>query len=282
MKNAVKVFTFLVLIFILLYSFSASMSGVFGIAFEIFAFGAPVAVGYAFSRRYKREREEVAGVAEPESTLFGLSGRAALGLMPLIIPLISIVFLVAYLTSLVLGALGLSGSTVEDAPLHEMILLHALVPSLLEEMLFRYLPMKLLAPYSRRWCVILSSLYFALIHMSIFQLPYALLAGAVFIAVDLACDSVWPSVILHFLNNTVSVLWIKYGADPGFAAVLIGTLIVGSIISLIPVFIKRKDYVGSFQFSLDSGTGNTELTSPMIFIAFTLIMSILNTVSVGG
>ena len=98
-----------------------------------------------------------------------------------------------------------------------MLIIHALLPSFLEEMLFRYLPMKLIAPYSRRLCILLSSAYFALIHFNLFQIPYALLAGLVFITVDLWADSVLPSFILHLLNNVISVLWIKYSASWEFA-----------------------------------------------------------------
>ena len=282
MKNAVKLYTFLVLIFIFLYSLSGSFSGSFGVVGEFLSFGLPVFVGYAVSRKYKREREEIKGVAERESTLFGLSGRSTLGFLPLVFPLIALVFGIAWLTSLALGALGLSGSTVEDAPLFEMLLLHALVPSILEEMLFRYLPMKLLAPYSKRWCVILSTLYFGLIHMSIFQLPYALLAGFVFIVLDIACDSVLPSVILHFLNNTVSILWIKYGTGDDFVLVFLVLLIALALLSLIPIIIKRKSYTAALIVALDNGEGNSELYSPAIFIGFTLIMSIMNTLSLGG
>ena len=70
--------------------------------------------------------------------------------------------------------------------------------------------MKLLLPYSKRHTVIYSSLFFALIHCSFSQMPYAFIAGVIFMLVDVAFDSVWPSIILHFVNNSLSIVWMKY------------------------------------------------------------------------
>ena len=179
MNNAVKVYTFLTIAFILLCSASGMLPEPFNIIFEIISYGSLVFCGYLASRKFKREREERAGVAESEATLFGIRADRLGGIAPLIMPTLGVIFLISYLASLLLGLLGLTGATVEDAPLFEMILLHAVLPAVLEEMLFRYLPMKLIAPYSKRLCVVISSAYFALIHMSLFQLPYALLAGVV-------------------------------------------------------------------------------------------------------
>ena len=276
MKNAVKLFTFLVLAFLLIYSTSASMPVPFSIIVELLAFALPVGVGYAASRRYKQEREEVAGVAERESTLLGLSGDSARDILPTIAPTLSVIFLVSFLTSLLLGALGLSGRTVEDAPLFEMILIHALMPALLEEALFRYLPMKLIAPYSKRWCVLLSSSYFALIHMNLFQLPYAFLAGLIFIVIDIAADSVLPSLILHFVNNVISVLWIKYSADGVFVLWYLVIMISLSLVGLAFIFLRRKKYIALIKGVYEDGEPLTEVYAPVLLVCFTLTMTVMN------
>ena len=276
MNNAVKVYTFLAIAFILLCSVSGMLPAPFNLIFEITAYAVPVFVGYFASRKFKREREEIAGVAEAESTLIGIEPRRLSWIAPLVMPTLGLIFLISYLTSLLLGALGLVGSTVEDAPIAEMLLMHALVPSLLEEMLFRYLPMKLIAPYSRRLTVVISSAYFALIHMNLYQFPYAFIAGAIFILIDIWADSVLPSFILHLLNNTVSVLWIKYSASPLFATWFVVILVSLSLLSLVPIIIKRRDYLATLKFATDKGDTLTDRYAPMLFILFTSIMTILN------
>ncbi|MBR2930167.1 MAG: CPBP family intramembrane metalloprotease [Clostridia bacterium] len=271
MNSAVKLYTVLVLIFIVLYSLAPAF-GILGVALELLAFAIPVAVGFVASRRYKREREEAKGLAEAESTLFGLSGDAALDLLPLVAPAVALIFLISFLTSLLLGALGMTADHVENEELWKMLLLHALMPSLLEEMLFRYLPMKLIAPYSRRTAILISSLFFALIHMSLFQLPYAFFAGLIFILIDLAADSVLPSMIIHFVNNTISVLWIKYAADPGFATCYVVILAALALISLIPIIIRRRRYAALLKDVTAKGEVLTDYSAPLILTALSALL----------
>ena len=137
--------------------------------------------------------------------------------------------------------------------------------------------MKLIAPYSRRWCAVLSAVYFALVHMSVFQIPYALVAGFIFILIDLAYDSVWPSFIIHILNNAVSVLWIKYSPNPAFALWFVILLSGSALISLVGVYFKRKEYASGLKYALDEGEMLSEYYSPMLFIGFALVMLIMNT-----
>lgn len=276
MNNAVKVYTFLTLAFLLASSAAGMLAAPFNIIFKIAAYGVPVFVGYLVSRKFKREREEIAGVAEAESTLVGIKPCRLAGLAPLVMPTLGLIFLISYLTSLLLGTLGIAGSTVEDAPLFEMLIIHALVPSLLEEMLFRYLPMKLIAPYSRRLSIVVSSVYFALIHFNLFQIPYALVAGVIFIVIDLWADSVLPSFILHLLNNAISVLWIKYSASAEFAMWYTVILVSLSLLSLVPIVIKRKEYIRGFLKTTDKGETLTDRYALMLFVIFASLMTLMN------
>ena len=274
MKNAVKWITLLYILLILILSVAGSLSGWLSTAVEILAYAIPVSVGYVYSRRLRREREELAGVAEDENTL--LSARGMLNYVPLFVPTVALVFLAAWLTSLLLGVFGKTPSAIPNAPIVDMLVAHALVPAVLEELAFRYLPMKLLSPYSKRWCVILSAMFFALAHLSLFQIPYALLAGLIFIIIDLACDSVLPSLVLHFLNNAVSVLWIKWGGDSGFAVWFILAIALLAAISLVFIFFKKKTYIDALHRSLDVGEGIGDAYAPTVFAAATLMLAVFN------
>ncbi len=279
MKAAVKLFTVLILMFAVLLSVGASVGGIFG---EIITYGAyllPVVIGYLASRKMKYQREEERGHYEKEATLFGISGEGALTFLPVVIPTVAIAFLISFLMSLFLGVFGFESPAVEDVPLVEMLAVHALLPAVLEELLFRFLPMKLLLPYSKRWCIILSSLYFAFVHMSLFQIPYALFAGVIFIAVDIICDSVWPSIIMHLVNNAASVLWIKYSSDSDFALAYCVVLALAALLSLLVIFIKRRAYAERIKPLFDAGCGIGDTYSPVILIGFTSIMAVTNLLS---
>ena len=210
MKHAVNLYSALTLVFVFLLALSGSLTGIISDAIYILSFLLPVALGFLAHRELKRRREEERGLAENEWYGLSLKSDRALDLALLAVPILGLIFLAAALTSLVLTSLGAVDTPVVREHFAKMLLVHALMPALLEELLFRYLPMKLLAPYSRKWCVILSAAYFALIHPSFFKMPYALLAGVIFIGLDIAMDSILPSVILHFLNNALSLVWICY------------------------------------------------------------------------
>ncbi len=279
LKFAVKLLIFLYIAFVLISSVGASFGGALGGALNLLAYALPVFVGFAASRRLRREREERAGVAESEPSLFSLDGGGAIDTLVLAMPVIALAFLISYLTSLVLTLGGAEATAVPDAPLYEMLIAHALVPSVLEEMLFRYLPMKLIAPYSKRWCVVISSVTFALLHLNFFQIPYALFAGAVFIMLDLAALSVWPSFILHLLNNTISVLWIKFAEAPTYALWHIIALVILALLS-VPFIIRRrarcKDALGRV---LDAGEPLTDYYPILVFGLFTVLLSFYNLLS---
>lgn len=266
MRLAVRLLVALNLGFVLLLSLSGSIGGLIGEIIYILAFALPVFLGGAAAARLRREREAVAGVSEENFSGFGISGRGAARLLPLIAPTVSIVLLLSFLTSLILNKLGLSGAEVADEPLLKMLLIHALVPAVLEELTFRYIPIKLLYPYSPRWCVIYSALFFALIHCDLYKMPYAFVAGVIFVTVDIMLDSVLPSIILHFLNNLSSVLYLKYAAVRGFSLwyfLSLGTLTAVSVVVLIAM---RKKYREGLSLALKRGSPESDGSPLALFI----------------
>ena len=86
------------------------------------------------------------------------------------------------------------------------IVTSAIAPALAEELLFRFLVLSMLLPYGKRRAVLLNALLFALFHQSLYQMPYALAAGAVLAAAALYSDSLALPVLLHFANNLLSLL----------------------------------------------------------------------------
>jgi hypothetical protein len=95
--------------------------------------------------------------------------------------------------------------------------------------------------------IIYTAAFFALIHHSFFSLPYAFFAGAVFMLVDIMTGSIWPSVIIHFLNNLLSVLWYFCSGEAYFAPLIISLLIVAFAVSAVVIIRKRKYYGAKFK-----------------------------------
>ncbi len=84
---------------------------------------------------------------------------------------------------------------------------YALLPAVFEEFFFRGLLLNCLKGVKHIAVILTVGLCFALYHNSLAQLIYQFAYGAVLTALALACGSVIPCIIAHFINNfTVIVL----------------------------------------------------------------------------
>ena len=165
--------------------------------------------------------------------------RAVWPLLPWILLL---TVLAAYLSSLVTRAIGIEPSPIAETSIPLALLRHALLPAILEELFFRYLPLLLLGRERPRTLVLTSSLFFALAHLSLYQLPYALLAGVLYMAVVLYTESVWVSMLLHFANNALSVFLMLSGEEVLLWILLPAICVPLLVISLYFLIAKRKEY----------------------------------------
>ncbi len=142
-----------------------------------------------------------------------------------VLPLLPI-FLVAVIltatgTSAVLDLLGKDavGGTAEGAGFFSDLFTDCVFPAVLEEGLMRFAVLSLLLLWSERHAVWVSALLFALLHASVYQIPYAFVGG-----LFLALAAVWGAsplyaILFHFLSNLLSlfmqyaVIW--FGEEAG-------------------------------------------------------------------
>lgn len=83
--------------------------------------------------------------------------------------------------------------------------LSAILPGFCEEFLHRGIMLFTNKKVSNpRYCLIVSSLLFGLMHLNINQFFYAAILGGLMGYVDLCADSIYPSMIIHFMNNFLS------------------------------------------------------------------------------
>lgn len=194
-------------------------------------------------------------------------------------PLFALVFFVSWLTSLVLGFFGASSNATDvSGNIISAIFTHALLTAVCEELLFRYVPITYLAPYSKRVAVLASALFFSLVHCNFFQLPYAFIAGVVFAVLDIASDSILPSFLLHFSNNIISVIWVRGEGRIEFVRIYIIILVSLAVISLIPAYLLRKRYASFVSVAFDKGClAKGELGySPAVLILLALTIALVS------
>ncbi len=276
MKEAIKILTLLDLIFILFLVASGPAVGIFGEALYYMGFFLPTVIAFYYAKRFKREREEERGLAEAENNYLSLDGRKLVFTLPIMTLSIGLIILSSITTTLILNSFGFSGNAIEDAPLIEMLVVHAIVPAILEEMLFRYVPMKLLLPYSPRVCVFISSIFFALIHCNLFQIPYALIAGMALMLIDVIADSIWPSVILHIVNNTLSVIMMKYCNDKTSMLIFIYSIALVELLSIVYIALKKTKYKEALSAAIGDNTALEPTYAPLSLVVLTIYIAFMN------
>jgi membrane protease YdiL (CAAX protease family) len=265
MKRALTYVSLLDLIFIAALSFSALADGIFGELIYYLAFLLPIAIAFCLKRSTDADFYPIK---------LKISRKNLLLTLPAIAPTLALVFLISWLTSLILSHIG-EGSTADvSGNIIRVILTHALITACLEEALFRYIPIAFIAPHTKRGAVIFSAVFFALAHCNLYQIPYALFAGVIFASLDIAFDSIIPSVLLHFLNNLISIFWIRGSGSTGFAIVYMSVLFGAALISILPIIIfkgRYKDKAG--EIFLDKR--HIELSyAPILFFAMTLLIAV--------
>ncbi len=87
-----------------------------------------------------------------------------------------------------------------------------------------------------RYCLIISSLLFGLMHLSIKQFFYAAILGALMGYVDIKADSIYPSMIMHFCNNFLSS-YFYYGPKLNWPLAIFVDKIITMLYANIFIFI---------------------------------------------
>jgi len=117
-------------------------------------------------------------------------------------------------TSYILAFLEQFGVTVPETPqmmvnTPESYLLNlftiAVLPALLEEMVFRGCVLRLFRSYGDGFAIIVSATTFSLMHGNIRQIPFAFIVGLVLGWLYVVTNNIWIPIMVHFINNGVSV-----------------------------------------------------------------------------
>lgn len=94
------------------------------------------------------------------------------------------------------------------------VIFTAILPGLCEEVAHRGLVLHGLSPLGWKRAVIISGLLFGLMHMNIEQFFYATIIGLFVGWLSVGCGSIFPAIIVHFLNNFLNV-YISFSQSNG-------------------------------------------------------------------
>ena len=106
----------------------------------------------------------------------------------------------------------------------------AVLPALLEEMVFRGYVLRTLRPYGDGFAILVSAILFALMHGNLRQIPFAVVVGLVLGWIVTATENIWLAVAVHFANNALSVILEYFGLSMSDShAAVMNVLVIGLV-----------------------------------------------------
>lgn len=288
MKRSVITIVAIDLIFLCMLLLSSILGGIVGSLIYALAFIAPILIGIGAIWKQKSALRDDGGAVfgDDEGNVplpkrneirISLSAKNALITLPVIIPGTAIVFALSLAFSYLGGLFGIESGGSLTEPFAIALITYALLPAVLEEILFRYIPIKLFceARGNMRAAIIISALTFAFGHMNLLQIPYAIAAGIIFAWLDIICESLLPSVILHAVNNVIS-LCLMYGVGGWVIFAVLGALLV---ISLAAMAVMRKRYADMTRLAFSSSREAYDLTPMLIYMIPALFLAAISTLA---
>ena len=146
----------------------------------------------------------------------------AIGIVVYILNVLITTFFNAFLSAF--GYQFSSGSSMTSYPvwlLFVNLLMTAVLPGICEETAHRGMLLNGLTGLGQRKALIISSILFGLLHLNIEQVFYATLIGLLVGYITCITNSIYPAMIVHFMNNAMSVVmgfssYHKLGLEIGF------------------------------------------------------------------
>ena len=86
------------------------------------------------------------------------------------------------------------------------IVMSAILPAICEETAHRGMLLKTMSTAGYKKAIIISALLFGLLHLNIEQFFYATIIGLYLGYISILCDTIYPAMIIHFMNNAIGIL----------------------------------------------------------------------------
>jgi membrane protease YdiL (CAAX protease family) len=137
----------------------------------------------------------------------------------------------------------------------------AVEPAIVEEFVFRGVILGRLRKYGDFFAVFLSSLLFGIFHMNIDQFAFAFILGLILGVLVIETNSIWPSMLIHFLNNFYAecgtLVQNYFGAQISgvYHITCLLIFVIGGIFGLIYITKRKPNFLGNNNRPLGLLTG---------------------------
>jgi len=130
----------------------------------------------------------------------------------------------------------------------------AVLPAFCEETLHRGMLLNGNSMSGMKKSILISGVLFGLLHLNIEQFFYATIIGLFLGYLCWGCSSIWPCIIIHFMNNALSVLF-NFASAKGWA--------IGKLFEGVADYVAGNKIIGVLLFIL--------LLVLLVFVAFELV-----------
>lgn len=283
LSKAVIAFLFLIARFSpALKSFMSGQTGLYVLQsfMSVLFIGGPFLISYSILKKKK-----YVGIL-PYGTTY--NKKAAVSLTMFLAPVMLVSTIIVNLISAVFqDAVGITfESGMEDmtaeGPSGAIILAFSLavIPAIVEEFCIRGVVLQPLRRYGDKFAIVMSAAIFSVLHGNMVQIPYTLVAGIYLGYLCVATGSIWPSIVLHFINNMFSAVQLiilsNYGETASAASVVImlGVLVaVGIAGGLIFFNMGYKTELKKGVNTLKTGEKiGSVLKSPALIVAIVFML----------
>ncbi|MCH5191992.1 MAG: CPBP family intramembrane metalloprotease [Oscillospiraceae bacterium] len=153
----------------------------------------------------------------------------------------------------------------------------AIVPALIEETAIRGIVMQPLRRYGDTFAIISSAVIFSILHGNMVQIPYTMVAGIYFGLVAVLTGSLWPSIVLHCLNNLFSVVIMATEGNFGIDAANNVTYAMLGFVVVLGIFSVIKFGKSGYEHPLTKGVNTLKSGEKVsaLFINPTMIIAIV-------
>lgn len=289
--------TLLGLIIGLLYDKFPKIGFVFGEGMGSWAFSSIVTVlfiGIPFLVSYfVLRKKKITGII-PLGTTYNKKASTYMVMFFLPLTLIS-TFAINLVSIIVQTILGISFSTGADdlavgsvSEFLFMTLSVAVIPAILEEVTIRGVLLQPLRRFGDVFAILVSALVFSLLHGNMVQVPYTIVAGIYFGYVAVATGSLWPSIILHFLNNFYSVVITTVASNLSVGVSGVATIGILGLMVAIGIFGFVKYRAMNYKVKMAKGVKSLKagekissvfINVPMIIAMIIMVITTLSSIS---
>ena len=229
-----------------------------------------------FVRSYCEKKEE-----DIDERRTGLKGKIKITFIA-----VFLIFAVQLVFSLLIyPALGLDYNITDTFTTNEassvtskiiLVLAIAVTPAIFEELFFRKAMIDYMSQYGAKTALILSALFFGIIHMNLSQALFAFIAGLIFGGIYLYTKDIKLTMLIHFINNGIGALGLIL---PGIGlliteAILILFCLIG--LALFIIELVKKENRSKIKEVLSIKISKEELINyKYIFTDFTFDISMI-------